>query len=273
MAERRTDRRYALELARGVGGAVLFGFPLLMTMEMWSLGVHIDRFRLALFVAVGVALLVGLAYYSGFARTRSLADDVLDGLSAYAIGVVVATLMLLLLGVLALDMPPSEIVGKIAIQSIPCGIGAVLARKQLARSDEEEPEKREPTYASELFLMFGGAVFVAFNVAPTEEIAHLAFVMGPWHGLALALVSLAILHALVYEVEFAGQEDWPEAHGFWPVFFRFSLAGYGIALLVSLFILWTFGRTDGTGLGAVAMMAIVLGFPAALGAATARLVI
>jgi len=271
---KRTNQRYALELARGAGGAVLFAFPLLMTMEMWWLGFHIDRFRLALFTVVGLALLVGLAYYSGFARTKNFRDDVLDALSAYAIGVVVSASLLVLLGILRPGMPLDEVIGKIAVQSIPAGIGAILARKQLARTDEEgEPEEREPTYASELFLMFGGAVFVAFNVAPTDELEHIAFMMSTWHGVALALASVVILHVLVYKIELAGQEQWPEDHGFLAVFYRFSLAGYGIALAVSLYILWTFGRTDGTGLGTVAMMTLVLGFPAALGAATARLVI
>ena len=34
-----------------------------------------------------------------------------------------------------------------------------------------------------------GAIFLAFNVAPTEEMILLAFRMTAWHALALALVS------------------------------------------------------------------------------------
>ena len=50
-------------------------------------------------------------------------------------------------------------------------------------------------------------------------------------------------------------------------------AGYGIALLVSLYVLWSFGRTDGVAMAEIANMLVVLGFPASLGAATARLVV
>ena len=32
------NRDYAYGLARALAGAILFGLPLLMTMEMWSLG-------------------------------------------------------------------------------------------------------------------------------------------------------------------------------------------------------------------------------------------
>lgn len=269
---RRTNRRYARELARGAGGAILFSFPLLMTMEMWWLGFHLDRLRLALFLLVGLLLILGLSYYAGFAETRRLKDDVMDAFSAYAVGVLVSTGLLLLFGVLRHDMPMSELIGKIAVQSVPAGLGAILARKQFGGGADEQAA-RDPTYASELFLMFGGAIFIAFNVAPTDEIEHIAHLMTPWHAVLLALLSVILLHILVYKVELRGQETWPEGHGALAVFYRFSLAGYGIALLVSLYILWTFGRTDDTGFAMVAMMTLVLGFPAALGAATARLVI
>ena len=57
-----TNRNYVLELGRAFGGAIIFAFPLLMTMEMWWLGFYLDRLRLALFLAINFPLLVGLAY-------------------------------------------------------------------------------------------------------------------------------------------------------------------------------------------------------------------
>jgi len=121
--------------------------------------------------------------------------------------------------------------------------------------------------------MAGGAVYVAFNVAPTDEIQVIAQLISPWHTVLLAVVSVGLLHLLVYALGFAGQEEWPQDAGFLAVFFRFSLAGYGLALAVSLYILWTFGRIDGTGLPEVVSMIVVLGFAASLGAATARLIV
>ena len=72
MAERaRSDslkRQGTLQFARGLGrafgGAVLFAFPLLMTMEMWQLGFSMNRMRLALFIVATLPLLFGLSYYS-----------------------------------------------------------------------------------------------------------------------------------------------------------------------------------------------------------------
>jgi uncharacterized membrane protein len=84
---------------------------------------------------------------------------------------------------------------------------------------------------------------------------------------------MAMLHAFVYAVGFAGQEEPPGYAGFVLTFLHFTIAGYGIALLVSLYVLWTFERTVDVTPSEVAMMMVVLGFPASLGAATARLVV
>ena len=117
--------------------------------------------------------------------------------------------------------------------------------------------------------MGAGALFLAFNVAPTEEMLLIGFRMSAWHAIVLVLASLAALHVLVFTVGFAGQHD-SESH--LRAFAHFTLAGYGLALLVSLYVLWTFGRLDG-GLSEAVRAVVVLGFPAAIGAAIARLVV
>ena len=120
--------------------------------------------------------------------------------------------------------------------------------------------------------MLVGALFLAFNVAPTEEMIVIAYMMSPAHALALIALSLLLLHVLVYSVGFAGQHSAGDS-GFARAFFTYTIPGYGIALLVSLYVLWTFGRTDGVDLTNVVSTAVVLSFPAAIGAAIARLVV
>ena len=51
------------------------------------------------------------------------------------------------------------------------------------------------------------------------------------------------------------------------------MVGYALVLVVSLFLLWLFGRTEGTAGAGLIGMTVVLGFPGALGAAAARLVL
>ena len=266
---------YAKGLARAFGGALLFAFPLLMTMEMWQFGFFMEPTRLALFLALGLPLLAGLSYYAGFRDTTRLVDDVIDAFSAYAVGFVASAALLLLFAVLGPDMPPREIVGKVAVQAVPAAMGAVLARKQFSAEGHENRQERakRQSYASELFLMTAGALFIAFNVAPTEEMILIAYQMTPWHSLALAIASVVALHLLVFRLGFAGQEVGHGSGSGLRTFLHFTLAGYGVALLVSLYILWTFSRTDGGVNPELAAAVIVLGFPASIGAALARLLV
>ena len=59
----------------------------------------------------------------------------------------------------------------------------------------------------------------------------------------------------------------------WQVFVRFTLPGYVIAILISLYALWTFERLDDTSLTQILTASIILGFPASIGAAAARLIL
>ena len=271
-----SNKDYAIGLGRAFGGAVLFAIPLLMTMEMWSLGFSMGRGSLLLFMILNFAILIGLSYFAGFEKIFSWKEDVMDAVAAFGVGVITSAVMLTLLAVITFDMTWTEIGGKVALQSVPASIGAMLGRKQLGAEQDtraEDDRKQEAGYGGELFLMLAGALFLAFNVAPTEEMILIAFQMSPWHTLALGGTSIILLHVFVYAVGFSGQESRPEGATAVSTFLHFTMAGYGIALLVSFYVLWTFGRTEGIAPAEIANMVVVLGFPASLGAATARLVI
>lgn len=279
------NRHFAIELGRAFAGALIFSIAMLMTMEMWWIGFYIAPLRLALFTLVSVLLLVRLAYDQGFEESLTWRAAIIDAFVGYGVGLLMAAMILPLLGVIEWGMAPDEIVGKLAIQAIPGAIGALLARSQLGKSDTEESEDApageqadaaagEPQrYGAELFTMIVGALFIAFNVAPTEEMALISYLMTPWHGIAIVLLSLAILHVFVYEVDFRGEHQRPQDMSFWTLFLRFTITGYALVLLVCWYLLWTFGRIDDTSISAALMMTIVLGFPGALGAAAARLIL
>lgn len=271
--ERGANTEFAVGLARAFGGAVIFALPMFMTMEMWWLGFYMDRFRLILLALLSIPLLTALSYHAGFEETFSLKDDLIDAFVAYAVGIVAAVAVLLLFSVIEFGMSSDEIIGKVLLLAIPGSIGAALAANQLGSSVGEEKKERDETYAGELFLMVAGALFLSFNVAPTEEMVLIAYQMTPWHALALALVSLLLMHAFVYAVEFRGQSALPQGTPQWSAFLRFTVVGYALVLLVSLYVLWTFGRTDGTAFADIVDTTTVLAFPGAIGAAAARLIL
>lgn len=263
------EEDYGRGLARACAGALIFGFPLLMTMEMWELGFHMDRLRLVVLIGVTVAVTFGLSRFAGFRDDTTLADDALDAMAALLVGFSVSAALLTVMGVIRLDMDLGEVVGMVAVQAAPATMGAILANKQLQQGAGRAPKEDRAGYAWQLFLMAAGALFFAYNVAPTEEMLLIGFKMSPWHAIALILLSLLALHALVFTVGFAGQR---EHEGHLRAFLHFTLSGYGVALLVSAYTLWTFGRLD-SGFSEAVRAIVVLGFPAALGAALARLVV
>jgi putative integral membrane protein (TIGR02587 family) len=256
-----------VNLAHDFGGAILFSFPLLMTMEMWWLGFYMDRFRLALFIATAFVLVLGLSYFEG--KGESWRIDLLDALAAWAVGGIVSAVMLLLFAILKPGMSVDEIAGKISLHAVPGSIGAILARRLLEVDHSREEQKRRRGCGARVFFMAVGAIFLAFQLAPTEEMVLIGHQMTEWHAVALALVSLGVMHAFSAS---ADEPSNPHLRGgrFWQTVSTATLPGYATALVVSGYVLWTFGRLDGMATAEGVMATLVLGFPAALGAAAAR---
>ncbi|UJW74123.1 TIGR02587 family membrane protein [Rhizobium sp. SL42] len=272
-------------LARGLAGALLFALPMLMTMEMWSLGFYMERVRLLLLLVLNIPLLVFLSHRIGFEHTNCWSSTIRDAVVAFGMGIAASAALLLVLGVITPDMPPRQWVGMVAIQAVPASIGALLARSQLGMGADDEGEEEDGnagetgkpsdggSYVVELSMMAVGALFLSLNLAPTEEMILLAYKMTPWHTLALIAISMGMMHGFVYALSFRGGHRLESGVPGWHAFIRFTLPGYLVALAVSLFTLWTFERLDDTGVTQIVLVVIVLGFPAAIGAAAARLIL
>jgi len=264
-------RPLLIGFGRALGGALIFSMPMLMTMEMWQLGFTVDRWRILILLVLSVPLLVFLSRYSGFETTRHLSEDVRDAMIALGIGLVSSSAVLALLAILKPGMPMSEIVGKIALQTVPAALGALLGRSQLGR--DARVGEQEETYGGELLVMAVGALFLGLNVAPTEEMLLISLKMSAMHCLLLVPVSMLIMHAFVYAAAFKGGTEIGPETAWWSAFVRFTVVGYVVALAVSAYVLWTFGRFDGLELAKALRIVVVLAFPAAVGAAAARLIL
>jgi putative integral membrane protein (TIGR02587 family) len=118
-----------------------------------------------------------------------------------------------------------------------------------------------------------GALYLCASLASTEEMVLISYMMSPWHVFALMLFSLLIVHGFAYAMVSRGKSPLAaEPVRSWPVFAHYTVVGYAIALLVSVYMLWSFGRTDDLALGQIMQATVVLGFPAAIGAGVARLI-
>ncbi|MCA1662504.1 MAG: TIGR02587 family membrane protein [Novosphingobium sp.] len=265
-----TNAAYAVALARAFAGALIFGLPLLLTMEMWWLGFEADSRRLTLFLVVDLVVLYGLSHVAGFEESHSWVDDVLDAFAAFLAAAIVAALVLAVIGAIEPGQPLREIAGKIAVQAVPLSFGAMIGAKLLGEGERiEEQEHWRRSFSGSLFLMLAGALFLSFTVAPTEEIYLIAYMMTGWQTLALIGLSVVLLHAIVYNVGLPHQDARTASTR--TALLRSTLPGYAIAVLASAFILWVFGRLGGV--AEAASMIAVLALPGAVGAAIARVVI
>lgn len=274
------QHRFILGLARGAAGALIFGLPMLMTMELWFLGFYMERYRLLLLLLANIPLLVVLSHRIGFEKTSTWVQAFRDAITAYALAIAMSAVVLTLLGIVETGMPPSDLLGMVAVQSVPASIGALLARSQLGGQHDDNAEEGDEqekgvvtSYGRELFLMAIGALFLSLNVAPTEEIILISYKMTPWHAIAAVIVSILIMHGFVYAVAFRGAHQLSEGTPPWHALVRYTLPGYVVALGISLYVLWTFGRLDDAASTPILMAIIVLSFPGAIGAAAARLIL
>lgn len=255
-------------LGRAFAGALLFSMPLLMTMELWRLAVTMQRWHVAVLVVATVVLTVGLAHTFGAIHgNASWADAAVDAGVAFVAGVLAAALVLSVLGIIYPVRSWTDAVSILSVEVLPASIGAAYARGQLG---QESGDRAAAGYGHELFLMAAGAVVFASNIAPTEEVVLLAGAVTAIQALLLVVLSLGLMHVFVYGTGFAGEEESTSTSR---AFLTLTVPGYVIALGLSAFLLWSFGRYDETSTYFALTEAVVLALPAALGAAAARLIL
>jgi putative integral membrane protein (TIGR02587 family) len=259
-------------LARGFGGSILFALPLLMTMEMWWLGFYLGPTRILLLMAVFFPILIGVAHYIGFGDTASVGHAALHAITAYGVAIVSSGVMLGILGVFKPGMGWHELIGKTAIQAGPGALGALLAESHFGESDDKGERRDEAAYIEHLFFMLVGALFVALTIAPTDEMPLIGYMMRNAHTLVAVAFSLALLHFFMHGVGFEGHAAAEPGGGF-STFFRLAVVGYSLALVVSAFLLYVFGRFDDTQIAPAIHATVVLALPATVGAAAARLIL
>ncbi|SDG71837.1 TIGR02587 family membrane protein [Pelagibacterium luteolum] len=258
-------------LMRAVGGALIFSLPMLMTMEMWQLGVTLERWRVLLLLVAAFPILMLLSREIGFEKTGGWREDFRDVMIAYAIGIVTSAGIMLVLAIFSTPVSLIDVSGKIALQTVPAALGALLGRAQFGGGGE--PSEKDESFGGELVIMAAGALFLSLNVAPTEEMQLISFRMTAWHALALIPVSLLIMHAFVFAASFSGGSEVSPETPWWSAFLRFTVSGYMVALVISFAVLWLLGQVDGMSFERAIRVLVVLGFPAAIGAAAARLIL
>lgn len=269
------------EYGRGITGGLLFSLPMLYTMELWWAGFLATPLQLIIYLMVGMFLLMVYNHYVGIREEHSLWEGFIESIEEMGLGFLVTVFILWITGRITPNMSLDEISGKIIVEAITVAIGISVGKAQLGNDNDEgnakDESKEEPTNSPHIMrsvnIALCGAILIASNVAPTDEVMVIALEVEVFKLLLIALLSIGIGGGVLYFLNFKGSKDkvfkpknkWGVVAG--------TLIMYAIALSSSAFMLWFFGRFEGLALYGIIAETIVLAFPAALGASAGRLLI
>jgi putative integral membrane protein (TIGR02587 family) len=262
------------EYARGATGGLLFSLPLLYTMETWEAGSLASPSRLVAGIVGTFVLLLGYNRYAGLRQDASFSEIAIDSVEELGLGLAGAACILALLGRLTGEMSSAEIICRIVVQGLVGAIGVSIGTAQLGGETREQGSPgatRERSAWSHVTLGACGAVILAANVAPTEEVQVLGQELNIWHLVGIAILSFGVGAVVLHYSDFAGAQTASEAGTVAAT--RNAVITYGVALTASGTLLWFFGRFDQMPAGLMAAQTIVLGFPAALGASAGRMLL
>jgi putative integral membrane protein (TIGR02587 family) len=256
-------------------------------MEMWEIGVTAELWKLLLFLGVALAINLGLAHShsGGFKAATNWVATIEQAVDTIAVGLIGGVLVLLVLNQIAFDDTPESMLGRVLVQTVPLSIGAAVAaaifgpRGERSRDgDERDTEEQvEAPSARQAFLSDVGAtclgaIFLAFSIAPTDEVSVLAVQLTPQHQVAVIFLSLLLSYMIVFVSGFsASSRNQP---GPFQLPITETALAYALSLLVSLGSLFLFDRVDLSDPPAhILTLVIVLGLPATVGGAAGRLVV
>lgn len=271
----------AKEYGRGIIGGLLFSLPLIYTMEVWWTGFIVPNAYLITFILVTYLLLLGYNTYAGMRKDSSFWEVCWDSVEEIGLAFIVSFLFLLLISQINFGMSFEEIAGKVIVESMVVAIGISVGTAQLGQNEGEEDSgmddgksgkngKKEDSFFKVVILSFCGAVLFASSVAPTQEILQIAVEVDTIHLLLMVLLSLFLCFVILYFSNFKGSRNAEIGLG---KMFLYIFVAYLAALLVSLYFLWFFDRTQDYDFYVILSQMIVLSIPGSIGAAAGRLLL
>ncbi len=274
-----------VDLVRAGCGAVLFGVPLLYTMEVWQIGSALPPIAGVVLIVVMIAIATVLDRTSGFRfnSPRSWSGSFVDGIEVVAVSLVISALALVLIGELSFDTSLRTGVLQVVAEALPLSIGGSIANEFLAEADQGDEEDASAAggdardvgdgRSRSVLAEFGGAavgaIVIGFSIAPTDEVTTIVGQLSRFSLPVLMVASLVVSHALVFESGFR-RSSFRSAH--LGLDLGRTAIGYCTAIAISALMLAVYGRLgDGGDPRQVWAHVVTLAFPASVGASVGRL--
>ena len=270
-------------VVRAFSAGMLFGIPLIYTMEVWWVGSTVGPVRMLAVLAVTFLVLVVLNHTGGFRESKDvrIVDALRDSVEGLAIALVSVFVVLVILREIDGGTALREGLGKVVYEATPFAFGVGLARHFLRKGrtegdddDDEEGgggKEMNPTIV-DLGVTLLGSVFVAFNIAPTDEVPMIAAAVSPIWQAVLIVATLVISYCIVFEAGFSDEKKRRQHPGIIQDPLTETAVCYLVALVASGAMLVFFDRLRlDQPLFDVLGQVVVLGLPAAVGGAAGRL--
>lgn len=281
------------DLVNGISGGFLFGIPLLYTMEVWFIGSEVQPSVLIYILSTTYIIIFFLIRVQGFRRNSShrIIEAVAESIEAMAIGTVCAALMLVLLQQITRETSVNEGLGKIIFEGVPFSLGVALSKtilsgeRALANVSNSSPAKlqKKRSTAKQTIWQYTladfsataiGAVFIAFAIAPTDEVPMLAAAASPPWMLAIMATSLLVSYTIVFAAGFTNQKKRYQQQGLFQRPWGETVFSYLVSLLAAVLMLWFFHQLSVEDPWSLWLSyTVILGLPATIGGAAGRIAI
>lgn len=281
--DREVWREAVEDALRGIAGGLLFGVPLLYTMEVWWLGQTATSAHALAALVLAAVPLAALVAGIGFRRRAGMTavEAGVDVVTALGLGVLSVGAVLVVLQRITPSTPVPVAARMVVFELAPFALGAAVAGEVFARTSDRARGKNAGSGAvgrgdgtvADVAATVMGASFVALAIAPTEEVPLLASgIERPWL-VVLVGAALAVTYLIVFSAGFGDQAH--RRHGQQGLLQRpttETFVAYLLSLVVSGALLWFFRNLSSDPVDAL-VQAVVLSFPAAIGGAAGRLVV
>ena len=274
------------EIISGASGGFLFGTPLLYTMEVWFIGSYVRPPILLGILAITFIIVLSINRIEGFRpqESETVPGAIAETLETLAIGIICSTLMLVILKRIDWQTSLSEALGKIIFEGVPFSLGVAFSRSLLTGDaevdlDEEATESQgdrsiwKDTVA-DLSATLIGALFIAFSIAPTDEITMLAASATPVWLLLIMAASLLISYGIVFASQIANYQHRLQQSGLFQTPQSETIISYLVSFFIGMMMLWFFQKITFSDPWYVWLRySIILGLPASIGGAAGRLAV
>lgn len=277
------------EIISGASGGFLFGTPLLYTMEVWFIGSYVQPAILLGILAITFLIVLSINRLEGFRpqESETIFGAIAETVETLAIGIVCATLMLVILQRITWQTSLTEALGKVIFEGVPFSLGVAFSRSLLSGDsevdlDEENDSDRTSSNKSiawkdtlgDLVATLIGALFIAFSIAPTDEVRVLAASASPGWLLIIMTASLIISYGIVFASEITNYQQRLKQPGIFQTPQSETVMSYLVSLIIGMLMLWFFQKLTVSDPWYVWLRySIILGLPASIGGAAGRLAV